>query len=80
MILGHRQLPWLRPWGEGDQNTSPNHVVDQGPVPAGKVMHVWYQYSMHEFFYLLICTLRVYFVDDSTLVRRTSSVLGADGG
>jgi hypothetical protein len=31
-------------------------------------------------FYLLICTLRVYFVDDSTLVRRTSSVLGADGG
>jgi hypothetical protein len=25
-------------------------------------------------------TLRVYFVDDSTLVRRTSFVLGADGG
>jgi hypothetical protein len=34
---------------------------------------------MHEF-YLLICTLRVYFVDDSILVRRTSSMLGVDGG
>jgi hypothetical protein len=30
--------------------------------------------------YLLICSVRVYFVDDSILVRRTSSVLGADGG
>jgi uncharacterized CHY-type Zn-finger protein len=36
--------------------------------------------SCMNFFYLLICTLRVYFVDDSTLVRHTSSVLGADGG
>jgi hypothetical protein len=44
---GHRQLPRLHPWGEGDQAASPNHVVDQGPVHAGKVMHVWYQYSMH---------------------------------
>jgi hypothetical protein len=26
---GHRQLPRLRPWGEGDQAGSPNHVVDQ---------------------------------------------------
>ena len=39
-------------WGEGDQAASPNHVVDQGPVPAGKVMHVWYQYSMHEFYFI----------------------------
>jgi hypothetical protein len=40
-------------------------------VPA---LHAWI------LFYLLICTLRVYFVGDSTLVRCTSSVLGADGG
>jgi hypothetical protein len=38
--------------GEGDQAASPNHVVDQGPVPTGKVMHVWYQYSMHEFYFI----------------------------
>jgi hypothetical protein len=49
MNLGHRQLPRLRPWGEGNQAVSLNHVVDHGPVPVGKVMHVWYQYSMHEF-------------------------------
>jgi hypothetical protein len=49
MNLGHHHLPRLRPSGEGDQAASPNHVIDQGPVPAGKVMHVWYQYSMHEF-------------------------------
>jgi hypothetical protein len=29
---GHRQLPRLRPWGEGDQAASPNHVIDQGLV------------------------------------------------
>jgi hypothetical protein len=45
-------LPRLRPWGEGDQTSSPNHVVDQGAVSAGKVMHVWYQYSMHEFYFI----------------------------
>jgi hypothetical protein len=49
---GHRHLPRLRPWGEGDQAASPNHVVDQEPIPAGKVMHVWYQYSMHEFYFI----------------------------
>jgi hypothetical protein len=38
--------------GEGDQTSNPNHVVDQGAVPAGKVMHVWYQYSMHEFYFI----------------------------
>ena len=38
--------------GKGVQGASPNHVVDQGPVPAGKVMHVWYQYSMHEFYFI----------------------------
>jgi hypothetical protein len=38
--------------GVGDQAASPNHAVDQGPVPAGKVMHVWYQYSMHEFYFI----------------------------
>jgi hypothetical protein len=42
----------LRPWGEGVQAASLNHVVDQGPVPTGKVMHVWYQYSMHEFYFI----------------------------
>jgi hypothetical protein len=34
------------------QASSLNHVVDQGAVPAGKVMHVWYQYSMHEFYFI----------------------------
>jgi hypothetical protein len=61
--------------GEGDQAASPNHVVDQGPVLAGK-----YNTLIFPYFYLLICSVRVYFVDDSILVRRTSSVLGEDGG
>jgi hypothetical protein len=30
--------------------------------------------------HISLSTLSVYFVDDSTLVRRTSSMLGADGG
>jgi hypothetical protein len=36
MHPGHRHLPWLRPWGEGEQEGRPNHVVDFGPILAGK--------------------------------------------
>jgi hypothetical protein len=36
MNLGHRQLPQLHPWGEGDQAGRLNHVIDSGPVLAGK--------------------------------------------
>jgi hypothetical protein len=36
MNPGHRHLPWLHPWGEGDQVGRPNHVVDSGLVLVGK--------------------------------------------
>jgi hypothetical protein len=42
------------------QAASLNHVVDQGLVPADKVMHVWYQYSMHEFYFIFSYTLYVF--------------------
>jgi hypothetical protein len=46
--------------GEGDQEASLNHVVDQGPVPAGKVMHVLDHYSMHEFYFIFSYALYVF--------------------
>jgi hypothetical protein len=45
-VHGSHLVSLLKP---GVTASSSNHVVDQRPVPTAKVMHVWYQYSMHEF-------------------------------
>ena len=34
--LGHRNLPWDRPWNEGHQKGHKIHDADLGPVPIGK--------------------------------------------
>lgn len=46
MNLGHRHLPRLHPWGEGEQARHLNHVVDSGPVLTDDSLLVRHASSM----------------------------------
>ena len=72
----HPHLGALRRW----PSRKPKPCVDQEPVLAGKYNTLISMTKNFLDFIFCYAVYFFYFVDDSLLVRRTSSVLGADGG